>query len=153
MKQIFLLASLFLTVTVANAQNQVWGLQTDKGIEVPLGNVDFLLAADNDTQFSIVLKEGTAIDSVQVAYVKMITEAGIAGQNISDTTPSLLMVGEKLIVSGGDKAADVAVYGIDGARQGVSVLHGNTTTVDVSRLPQGTYVLKVGTRAVKFMKK
>lgn len=153
MKQLFLLASLFLTFTAANAQSQVWGLQTDKGIEVPLGNVDFLLAADNDTQFGIILKEGTAIDSVQVAYVKLITEAGIADPGIADTTSSLLMVDERLIVSGGDKGADVAVYAIDGARQGVSVQQGSTTTVDVSRLPRGTYVLKVGTRAVKFMKK
>lgn len=153
MKQFLLLISLLFSTIGLQAQSQIWGLVTDNGTEVPLSQVDFLLAADNDTEFSIVLKEGEAIAHVQKADVKMITETSIRQETLTEANPTLLMVDETLTLMGADKHADISVYALDGSVQNVQVSREESVKVDVSGLSQGTYVLKVGRSAVKFQKK
>ncbi|MDY6205727.1 MAG: T9SS type A sorting domain-containing protein [Prevotella sp.] len=153
MKQFLLLISLLFSTIGLQAQSQIWGLVTDNGTEVPLSQVDFLLAADNDTEFSIVLKEGEAIAHVQKADVKMITETSIRQETLTEANPTLLMVDETLTLMGADKHADISVYALDGSVQNVQVSREESVKVDVSGLSQGAYVLKVGRSAVKFQKK
>lgn len=153
MKQFLLLISLLFSTIGLQAQSQIWGLVTDNGTEVPLSQVDFLLAADNDTEFSIVLKEGEAIAHVQKADVKMITETSIRQETLTEANPTLLMVDETLTLMGADKHADISVYALDGSVQNVQVSREENVKVDVSGLSQGAYVLKVGRSAVKFQKK
>jgi hypothetical protein len=153
MKKLLLFAFLACTFNSVKAQSQVWALETDNGTTVALSNVDFLLAADNDSAFTIVVKQGEAISGVLKATVTTTTQTGISTIKAQNDKTSVLMAGSSLVVFGTEANAQVGVYSIDGAQQRVNVSRGDVTTVDVSALKKGTYVLKVGERAVKFVKK
>ncbi|MDD6437384.1 MAG: T9SS type A sorting domain-containing protein [Prevotella sp.] len=154
MKKILLIAVLTLTVLHVSAQDSGWYLSTDKGQKVALNNVSFFLAADNDSLFTIVLKEGDAIEKVRQATVKQGTATAIS--TLRTATPEVKLSGivsGELSLSGLDSSTKVEVYSANGIRQNVSISHGSETSVNVRSLQPGLYILKVGRQSVKFMKR
>ena len=56
MRKLLLLFMSFFSLTCLYAEENVWVLQTDTQVNVPVDEVDYLLAADDDALFAVVLK-------------------------------------------------------------------------------------------------
>lgn len=59
---------------------------------------------------------------------------------------------DHLIVSGLEDGATLRVYTRDGKLLETATAQGNTATLQVSHLSQGTYLLQINTTVVKFIK-
>ncbi len=154
MKKILLIAALVFGALHVSAQDSSWYLSTDNGQKVALANVSFFLAADNDSLFTIVLKEGDAVEGVRRATVSQGTPTAVSTLRPSTSEVKLSgVVSGELSLSGVDSSAKIEVYSTNGSRQNVSVARGSETVVNVRSLQPGLYILKVGRQSVKFIKK
>ncbi|MCR5077530.1 MAG: T9SS type A sorting domain-containing protein [Prevotella sp.] len=149
----FLLGTLLLTATLsAKAGDGKWILITNSNQSAALENVSYLLAADNDTQFSIILKEGEPISGVESISFK---ETGTDGISTIKATqqPKMVVANGTLSLSLIDSNTDVAIYDLAGSPQPAKVSRGNGITIDISSLPEGIYILKTGKQQLKFIKR
>ena len=72
MKRLTILSlTLLLLLPLARAEERVWCLITDSGESVAMSEVLCLAAADDDSTFAVVLKEGEAIAGVRRARFGM----------------------------------------------------------------------------------
>jgi|SRR3712207_1139323 len=154
MKKILFSAVFLLMSSFAFADGEQWLLVTDQNLEVPVANVNYLIAADNDTEFTVVLNEGEPIYNVLSATFKQGTVVnGIDNVAAGNGKASVLMAGSRLTLSQLKAGERVAVYSLAGVEQKVRVERAADVVVDVASLPTGTYLLKVGKQSIKFMKK
>lgn len=65
----------------------------------------------------------------------------------------LTPISEQMIVSGCGNASLAIVYSLDGKKMTDAPVANGVTTVSVRQLPKGAYVLRVGNKAMKFIKK
>jgi hypothetical protein len=72
-----------------------------------------------------------------------------AAENLQLQTP----ISEQMTVSGCGDAHVAIVYSLDGKKMTESAVANGATTVYVGQMPAGVYVLRVGNKALKFMKK
>ena len=56
MRKLLLLFMSLFSLTYMYAEENVWVLQTDTQVNVPIDEVDYLLAADDDNLFAVVMK-------------------------------------------------------------------------------------------------
>lgn len=152
MKQLLSLLIVLCSTIVLNAQVKEWSLKTDTGESVNLSEVDYLLAADEYRLFSVVLKGGATIDNVSQATFSDISSVY---QVKADEGLSLFPnpVRATLNISGCQQGSTVAVLSLDGQLLISTVASAHSLTIDVSNLPQGTYLLKTDHSVVKFIKK
>lgn len=152
MKQLLSLLIVVCCAMTINAQVKEWSMKTDTGESVNLSEVDYLLAADDSRQFSIILKNGATIDNVNEATF---SEATSIYQIKADDGLSLFPnpVRATLNISGCQQGSTVAVLSLDGQLLISTVASAHSLTIDVSNLPQGTYLLKTDHSVVKFIKK
>ena len=61
-------------------------------------------------------------------------------------------VGDVLHLEGVTPGAEIGIYAANGAEKYRGKSNGKNTSVDVSRLGRGVYILRVGRQAVKFIK-
>lgn len=73
----------------------------------------------------------------------------IATERLQLMTP----IREQMQVSGCGNATEAVVYSLDGKEMTKAPVANGVTTVTVGQLPAGVYVLRVGHKALKFMKK
>ena len=156
MRQLVISLLMFCSATVAMADN-VWCMVTSSGEVVPMSNVAYLLSAGGQTPatFDIVLKEGPAITGVgRVDFVQMDPTTGIETVRPSEDVPTLSSVIDgQLTIFGTAAGQRVTVYSLTGATLLSTVTSDASTTLNVSGLTSGVYVLKVGETAIKFMKR
>lgn len=152
MKQLLSMLIVVCCAMTINAQVKEWSMKTDTGVSVNLSEVDYLLAADDSRQFSIILKNGATIDNVNEATF---SEATSIYQIKADDGLSLFPnpVRATLNISGCQQGSTVAVLSLDGQLLISTVASAHSLTIDVSNLPQGTYLLKTDHSVVKFIKK
>ena len=65
MRKLLLLFMSLFSLTYMYAEENVWVLQTDTQVNVPIDEVDYLLAADDDNLFAVVMKSGEMYDGVK----------------------------------------------------------------------------------------
>lgn len=152
MKQLLSMLIVVCCAMTINAQVKEWSMKTDTGESVLLSEIDYLLAADDSRQFSIILKNGATIDNVNEATF---SEATSIYQIKADDGLSLFPnpVRATLNISGCQQGSTVAVLSLDGQLLISTVASAHSLTIDVSNLPQGTYLLKTDHSVVKFIKK
>ena len=129
-------------------------LVTDKGDQQPLSNVAMLANVDANGKFEVVLHNGNNLAGVQyVTFSIGKQETGIR-QLASDNMLRLLTpVHSELKLSGCGDAQTATVYDIKGSEVGSAPVVNGTTTISVAHLPVATYIVKVGNKALKFIKK
>ncbi len=71
----------------------------------------------------------------------------------SEKLQLLTPISEQMTVSGCGDAHVAIVYSLDGKKMTESAVANGATTVYVGQMPAGVYVLRVGNKALKFMKK
>lgn len=153
MKNFLLLFAAFFALSLTASANDPWKLKTNSGDTYAMKDVGFFVASDMSDLFSIVLNDSTVVEGVSsVTFVN--TTVGIQTVNKSELGKVLCQqVENTLRVSGISSDATIDICNA----AGITVLrtngHDGEAQVNVSSLPTGTYILRVGTTAVKFIKK
>ena len=130
-------------------------LFTDKGDKQPLSNVSMLANIDQQGKFEVVLRSGDNLTGVQYVTFNIGAEGtGIQQQTVVDNMLRLLTpVHSVLKLSGCGDAQTAIVYDIKGSEVASAPVVSGTTTISVTHLPAATYIVKVGSKALKFIKK
>ena len=130
-------------------------LFTDKGDKQPLSNVSMLANIDQQGKFEVVLRSGDNLTGVQYVTFNIGAEGtGIQQQTVVDNMLRLLTpVHSELKLSGCGDAQTAIVYDIKGSEVASAPVVSGTTTISVTHLPAATYIVKVGSKALKFIKK
>ena len=152
MRRFLLSVLVILAVGMAKADEKAWYLTTDTNVSVPMENVDYLLAADDDDHFTVVVKSGDP-----VAYVKVVkfsqSPTGIENVNASKEKVALPTKAKNWLQLSGMKAGtEVAIYSVDGRLIKKATATSDALTISVEDLAKGTYVLRTKNSDVKFIK-
>lgn len=152
MKKILLSILTVLAVGTTKADEKAWYLQTDTNAKVALEKVDYLLAADDDDHFTVVVKMGTPIAGVKsVSFSQQATgleavEAGKPGIVLPTKTSS------SLTLTGLASGTAVRIYSVDGRLVKEVTASDQSLKISVSDLANGTYILRTQNSDVKFVK-
>lgn len=150
-KKLFILLVMLVAIS-AKAEEMVWVLQTDTEEKTEIADIDYMLAADSEKEFSIILKNGATIDGVKKATFSLIS----AVDDIVKSSALKLFpnpVAESLILSGCRQGMNIAILSLDGKTVKQAVAHGENLTIDVSNLSSGYYLLQTEQSTIKFIKK
>ncbi|MBR6750518.1 MAG: T9SS type A sorting domain-containing protein [Bacteroidaceae bacterium] len=154
MKRISILIFMMALMSFAFAQEEAkeWFMLTNTGETVKMVDVDYLLAADDCNQFSVVMKGGTTIDNVSKVTFSDVTAVTLV---VADEGLSLFPnpVSRTLTITGATAGSEVQVLSLDGKQVISTIMNDNTVTIDVAALPSGYYLLKSQNSVVKFIKK
>lgn len=145
MRKIFFFVGL-LTVLCGQpvlAEEPVWCLVTEDGKAIAMSRVSCLVAADDETTFSVVLKDGTTLDGLQKAIFDQRVPMGIKG-----VTDDPIRVNRELSLEGVAPETPVRVYGTGGKllRQSTAQL------IELADLPSGIYIIQVNGTSFKVAK-
>lgn len=144
MKRLTILSlALLLLLPFARAEERVWCLITDSGDSVAMSEVLCLAAADDDSTFAVVLKEGEAIAGVRRARFGMEIPTGIA-------KPGIVVAKDNLLLTNAPAGSTVSIYSIDGKLMQQAK---SDEQIDISSLPARTYyIIRLGKASFKFRK-
>lgn len=145
MKRTLLLAGLLLALSLhpALAQEERWCLVTDTGVSIAMNQVTCLAAADDETTFSVVLTDGSAIAGISTARFEQRIPTPIKA--VKDET---IHVGRDLSLEGLAPDTPVRVYDTTGKlRQ-----KGTANLISLTSLPAGIYIIQVNNTSFKIRK-
>lgn len=152
-KNAFVLIACLATL-MAKAQDtaEVWCLETDTEVSIPVKDVSFLMASDNAPYFFVVTADDLYPGVTRATFAKRNVSAidKVASEQLT-VTPTI--VNSTLYISGCGKGESIAVVSLSGQTCLVTVAVDGNATLDVSGLSSGTYILRVGDRSVKFIKR
>lgn len=142
-----------LSCTLAWAEGS-WSVKTNTGTSYSVESVSFFMATDSSKLFSIVMKDGTTADGIEsVSFTNSTLSIGSASKDNGNTL-EFRQVNHTIVVSGLEANATVGVYGVNGSAVLPAIkVTGGKATINVTSLSAGTYILRTGNTAVKFLKK
>jgi len=153
MKKVLLAAIFAMFSQLCLHAGVTWSLLTDTGMSTPVDNVDFLIAADDETSFSVVLKDGSTFDNVsevtfsaQDAIRSILTEA-------AGTVTATIQAGNTLRVAGLTPGSRMSIITVDGKVMTTATAAEGYTVIPVNSLPTGNYILSTPGCSFKFFKK
>lgn len=131
---------------------------TSTGKYYLMANLPVMVAKDGSDKFDIEVGNEKEIDVSAVYFLR-----GDKPEDTGVVSPELLPVREKLqlqsvvssqmVISGCGDATKAVVYALDGRQVAEAPVANGVTTVQVSHLPSAVYIVKVGTKSLKFTKK
>lgn len=148
-KKVILSAMLIAASATGFAEEQVANLYTDNDQSAPLSKVAFFIAADNDTDFQIVLTNGEALLGVKKV------QFNVSGVNSTVARHDLnaFTVAQELHIDGCKAGDKISIIDLAGN----TLYHTTATTsgeqISVATLQPGCYILRVAGNSVKFIKK
>lgn len=129
-------------------------LITNKGGEQPLSNVSMLANIDQSGRFEVILHAGNNLTDVEYVTFRVGTDpVGIRQSAAPNTLRLLTPVHSELKLSGCGDATQAIVYDLKGADVAEAPVVNGTTTISVTHLATGVYVVKIGDKNLKFVKK
>lgn len=134
------------------AEELVMTIVTDNGHSAPVSNVSFLLAADNDEEFGVILKEGDPIYNVKTATFEM-KSAGVDDVLADGDVLRILSVSTELSLAGVQEGSDILIFNEAGALVKSVRAEASAITINISDLAAGCYILNASGSSVKFIKK
>lgn len=155
-KGLFLALSLLLAGLPANAEDtkNEWYLETDTKMSIPMRDVQFLLAADDDTSFSVIAKDNVSYDGVtRVTFVQR--QASGINKPVSSGKIAVFpaMVNSTINITGCKSGSKITIVNVSGQIVASASAQNGNTVVDVSNLSAGMYILMVDKQSVKFIKR
>ncbi len=155
MKKTLLLAvaAIFLTLGL-HAQSKQWCMVDPVSqIKVPMSQVGFLLASDNDDTFSIVCNNGLVYNNVAKVEFQQLDAQGISTPESAESMVTFRHGATAIRVLGCPAGTVVGIYSASGQQVGQYTLSGSDSLVPIDGLVDGVYVIRAGKTAVKFVKK
>ena len=146
MKRILTTAGLVVLALLRNpalAEESVWCMMTDSGISVAMSQVACLVAADDETTFGIVQKDGTVLTDVHRVTFDQTIPTGI--QKPEET---IFHVTKELGLEGVAPDTPVNVYDTEGKLRQKGTAH----LVSLASLPAGIYIIQVNNTSFKVRK-
>lgn len=141
-----------LSVCFAKADDKAWYLNTNTNVSVPIENVDYLLAADDDELFTVVVKSGDNVANVTVCKFSQ-SPTGIENINADKEIISLpTKATNRLLLSGLTAGTEVCIYSVDGRLIKKATATGDSLSISVADIAKGTYMLRTKNSDVKFIK-
>lgn len=140
-------------VSRADDATPVWNMVVDASTSIPMSEIAYLVAADNQTSFSIVKNDNSVVENVsKVTFAKKQAGVGdLASQNVGVVLLSSVVSNTLNLTCASDMRAEI--YDAAGALRMASDIVAGAASIDVSALQPGVYVLRVGNTSVKFIKK
>lgn len=141
------------TFKLEEAGQLEWYMKTDSNKLFPMSRVGMLVAADDSPYFSILDINGNVLaeDVLRVHFLQL-DPSGV--EDIMVDKPQNMLksyVNNQLTLIGA--SGMVTVYSLSGMEVASTLANGRETILDLSALPEGTYVLKCGKQSFKFNKK
>lgn len=141
---------LFFALQV-NAQSE-WHLLTDTEQKIAIANVDYLLAADSDDEFCIVCKDGSKVEGVtSISFDYCLSVQSVDSEVALQLFPNPVVA--TLNISGCKDGMNINVLSLDGRVVKSVVTEQQGTSIDVSDLAPGYYLLQSPDSTIKFIKK
>jgi hypothetical protein len=138
----------------AKAEGDKWLLVTNDGTKLEMEGVGSFVLTDDAETFDVLSNSGTIL----AAKVKKVTFEFQQGANAIKTqdeqggTQLLSHAVERQLTILGSQG-EATVYSAAGVAVAKGVAQNGQTVINVSSLPQGTYMVRVGKQTFKFIKK
>ena len=125
-------------------------------------DVKSMLAKDGSDKFDVETKTGVESNVSAVYFVRgdedtaKGTVTGIGELPVAPAVEKLQLmtpIREQMSLSGCGNAAKAVVYAMDGKQVSEAAVSGGNTTLYVGNLPAGVYIVNVGHKSLKFVKK
>ena len=145
--------TLIVSLSVQAAETK-WFLVANHNQYLPMSEVGMLVAADNETDFSVLGTTGNVLLSgVRIVTFEQLSTEGIVELEQTQTGNKLLrsIVNNELTLIGA--TGQVEVFSLSGVKKLEFKANGGETRLDVSSLQSGTYLVRCGKKAFKFIKK
>lgn len=145
MRKILLTTILLLCAVVLRAQGVVsWHLLTDDGKAVPVRNVVCLMMVDESKTINVLMADDNVLTGIKsVTFAER--EEDDEPLAVSSTVEATATLNFSML----PKGAKVQIYTADGKL----VKQAEAQKIDISGLPSGTYVIKIGKTTVKMLKR
>lgn len=148
----FLLLLAFTSFNVMQAEQKEWAMKTNTGDVIAMADVDYLLAADDERVFSIILKNGATIENVEeVTFSDVTAVTSIEADGGLSLFPN--PVKESITITGCKEGSVINILSLDGRVVKTAVMADNSMTIRVDELVAGCYLLQTNNTVVKFIKK
>lgn len=148
-KIIILVTCLFLAIGSASARSLVLTLKNGT-------HVYYLLGKDSNPMLRFV-DGGMVIntDRYEFSSLKNFYISATDDPNgIEHVMDDMVQYGDNKVVVDTDKLTDISIYTLDGCRVNTHTLQANgKVTIDLTSLPQGTYVITIGGSSLKILKR
>ena len=141
--------------TQDDANGGEWFLVTDNNEFFEMSRVGMLVATDDNMLFSVLDNNGKILaeDVLQVRFVQgdptPVREITAEGRSEGGILKGY--VNNRLTLVGA--TGTVGIYNVSGVNVASATAEGGETTIDVSALPSGVYIVKCGKQSFKFNKK
>lgn len=144
--------TLIVSLSVQAAETK-WFLVANHNQYLPMSEVGMLVAADNESDFSVLGTTGNVLLSGVriVTFEQLSTEGIIEVQQQSDNKLLRSIVQGELTLVGA--TGQVEIFSLSGVKKLEFKANGGETRLDVSSLQSGTYIVRCGKKTFKFIKK
>ena len=149
----YFIALALASFLAAGAADYKWALVTQNGETVLMSDVGYILNSDNKPTFTIVKKDNSTIDDVTKVSFAKVDASGVKAVEYDSDGVYAKEVEGSLIISGCNAGNKAEVFSANGKVVRSETFGGDNCDIDVSTLPKGVYVLRIGNTAIKFLKK
>lgn len=153
MRKVLLTLGLACVATMLHAADFNWAMITPNGKTLFMNNVGYILNSDGSSSFTIVMNDNSTIDDVTKVTFAKVDASGIKDVKYDSDGVYAKEVDGSLIISGCHAGNKAEVYSANGQIMKSQTIIGDGCDIDVSTLPKGVYVLRIGKTAIKFLKK
>ena len=153
MRKVLFTLGLAFMATMLQAADFRWAMITQKGQTLFMNNVGYILNSDGSSSFTIVMNDNSTIDDVTKVSFAKVDASGVKAVEYDSDGVYAKEVEGSLIISvchAGNKAEVISANGQVVRSKTFGV---DNCDIDVSTLPKGVYVLRIGNTAIKFLKK
>ncbi len=153
MRKLILSLVLMACVVSARADNEVWCMVTQSDQAIAMSEVHYLLSLGDDSEvFTIVCHDGSTIENVTKVTFSQTIPTAISSPVTHETALLSRVVGNTLVLLGCDAGAAISIVDLSGKTALQTAAQSRQTTIDISALASGVYVLRVGETNLKFLK-
>lgn len=131
-------------------------LVTNTGKYFTFSTLPLLTAKEGTEQFDVTVGDVVEANVTKVHFYRGdVDETGILRLPVEQEERLTLQtpVHSQMTVSGCGSASEAMVYSMGGLKVAEAAVENGVTTLQVEHLPAGTYVVKVGRKTLKFVKK
>lgn len=153
MRKVLFTLGLAFMATMLQAADFRWAMITQKGQTLFMNNVGYILNSDGSSSFTIVMNDNSTIDDVTKVSFAKVDASGVKAIEYDSDGVYAKEVEGSLIISGCNAGNKAEVFSANGKVVRSKTFGGDSCDIDVSTLPKGAYVLRIGNTAIKFLKK
>ena len=153
MRKVLFTLGLAFMATMLQAADFRWAMITQKGQTLFMNNVGYILNSDGSSSFTIVMNDNSTIDDVTKVSFAKVDASGVKAVEYDSDGVYAKEVEGSLIISGCHAGNKAEVFSANGQVVRSKTFGGDNCDIDVSTLPKGVYVLRIGNTAIKFLKK